>query len=177
MRNAVRVAIHRALPDVILRLEAPELPLGSEHADRARAAVRKMTSDFLRIGPGSLHDAGVAVAQIVRDYERHLASAQVHLQVDPPKHLMLHETAGGSAEDLLDYSGTSEAAVTAVVRAVDLLRKQNPDVMPNKKQIKKTAKKAGGAGDLAIEWALEHKLVTPDFLVTALGLKFLAERT
>jgi hypothetical protein len=81
------------------------------------------------------------------------------------------------AKDQGTFSGTSEAAVTAIVRAVEELRREWPDSVPNKKQIKVKAAKSGGAGDRAIERAIDLKLVSPDFRVTEAGRHFLAERS
>jgi len=76
-----------------------------------------------------------------------------------------------------DYTGTSEGSVLSVVRAVRDWRTKWPETVPKKYQIKGEAGKSGGAGDEAIDFALENRLITPDYKLTDLGVRFLQERT
>lgn len=76
-----------------------------------------------------------------------------------------------------DYSKSSQASVTSVVRALADIRKRSPDTNPSKERIKEKAGVAGGAGDRAIECAIRNKLISPDLLVTTIGKQFLADRS
>jgi hypothetical protein len=76
-----------------------------------------------------------------------------------------------------DYTKSSEASVTAIVRALDQLRTAAPNVKPFKEQTKDKAGVTGGAGDRAIECAMRNKLITPDLLVTDRGKAFLKDRS
>jgi hypothetical protein len=81
------------------------------------------------------------------------------------------------ARATFNFTGSSEAAVTAVVRAVAELRKASPDLVPTKERIKEKAGKTGGAGDRAVKRAIHLGLLTPDYRMTDLGRRFLADRS
>lgn len=176
-REAYLIERHE-VPEFDRDLAAQVRALVTERLPPALTAASKEV-DWLTLKPTAAA-SGLGASPVVggnsAKAERHADFLEAPDRTRPGEAGAVHHS-GDHASDGFDFKGTSEASVTAVVRALKQLRSVSPDTKPSQEQIKAKGNVLGGAGDRAVRWAIENRLITPDFLVTTAGDQFLKHRS
>jgi hypothetical protein len=163
-----------ALEQEKLAAQVHQIMRQGEEDDRFRESARAMMEQVAT--NRTFQDAVIRIADGLPRERPEQAAESPQIKSEPIEETNTLMTRGGDGQDN-PFIGTSEAAVTAIVRAVQAVRTNNPNVTPNKKQIKIAAQRSHGAGDRALKRAIDLKLITPDLQITDQGAEFLRERS